>query len=78
MSAALLAKNRKRGPRDVDQTEDIGLVLCQRFINAAFFERTAQSIACVIHENIDAAKPLQCGTDSFVGVGWLCHIQGER
>lgn len=61
VSRTLVAEVRQHGSGDIEQSKYIGIILFSYFFGRGFFCRCQQTIAGIVHKDIDTSKTLDGG-----------------
>jgi hypothetical protein len=78
MTSTLLSQNGKDGARHVDNAPEIGVNLALEFVGRHFLECTDESIAGVVHHDVNASESVDCCGHSGIRVLGRCDVELNR
>ena len=66
---------RQHGPRDPDETEDIGLKDAQDFLVRSFLYRSKQSVPSIVDEYIDTTEAFDGGVHRGCDLSGITQVE---
>jgi hypothetical protein len=70
-----LSHDLQRLPCDIDQAEEVDVHLLPELAVGERLEWSTQTVASVVHDNVDALELLDCSFESFVDRALVSHIE---